>query len=211
MATFNYTAVRGLVKTSLLAVGSDISAALGDLSFNATTTNLSGAADNSWLDVSGFTNAANNGVMQVNGNSTTTKIIQDTNTLVTEAAGNVVTIQGYVRGVGESYTLETAAHNIVPADRPVVKRAQSLDGTSENIFTRNDEMWNITTDFIDADDFPQWREFLKSIHAGEPFTFDPYGTIATPVDPVSVEIMGTPSYANPFKLTMQITMRVRVL
>src|SRR3954462_15452732 len=104
MASVTYTALRELESTGYAKGGSDISAAGTDDSFNATVTNLSGLNDNEWVNTSGFANAANNGWFQANGASTSTKISQDTTTsLVTEGAGASVSINGYKRGLGQTY------------------------------------------------------------------------------------------------------------
>lgn len=215
MSTFGYIATRGLVPTGFSVGGVDLSASSVDDSFNSVTTVLSGLLNDEWILVAGFlTNAVNNGWFQVDTDSTATKIKQVMDTpvnLVTEAAGDSVTIVGYYRGLNESYTLETAAHTVTPSDSPVISATPALDGTTETIYKRNDKQWRILTDFISEADWPQWREFMQSVHGGEAFTFDAFGTIASPDDPVSVQLVGTPQYSNPYSKVMQISMLVKVL
>jgi len=154
-------------------------------------------------------NAANNGFFQANGDSVAAKIIQDTGALVDEDAGAEVTLQGYLRGLGVDYQLETQAHKVLIGEKPIVNTEFALDGTSESIYTRNDRFWQITTDFISEQDFFQWREFVQSVHGGETFILDPYGSILTPDKSIAVELDDAPKYSNPYSKVMQISMRVR--
>lgn len=186
MAYVSYIAKREIEPTGYVKTGVDISAAAGDDSFNATSTNLSGLLDNQWIKVSGFANAANNGWFQVNGNSTTTKISQDTTTsLVTEAAGPSVTITGYKRGLDQAYNLEFKAEQ---ADRKVKVMRSSQQpiggGAPETVLYRQEVTVDMLTEVLsEASQVPQFREFLASASAGEIFTCDRYGTVASPVDP----------------------------
>jgi len=210
MTAFVYTATRSLEKTSFNVTGTDISVDSTDDSFNATTTSLLGVLNNEWIDVNGFsTNAVNNGWFQVNGDSIATKIIEDSFTpLVTEAVGDIVTIQGYKRGLNQSYSIQTSSHDLTPSDRPVINSRTSLDGKVETIFSRIDAGWNILTDFISESSWNQWLEFMRSVSGGEPFSFDAFGSIASPDNPIQVRMDGRPSYSNPYARTMQIRMRV---
>ena len=64
----------------------------------------------------------------------------------------------------------------------------AIDGTPETIFHRQDRAWTMTTGLISTADLTDayWYEFLASVYAGETFTFDALGTIASPDDPVDV-------------------------
>lgn len=192
MTTIAYVAVRKIEKTGYVKTGTDISAAAGDDSFNATSTNLSGLLDNQWFKVSGFANAANNGWFQVNGNSTTTKISQDTTTsLVTEAAGPAITIVGYKRGFGQTYQLEFGAEVLDRSSDADSEANQPMaDVAPEVVLYREEALEEVRTTAIDQTTMNQFREFLSSVRAGESFTFDKYGTIAAPSSPLPAVLVG---------------------
>jgi len=189
MGAITYTALREFEPTGYSKAGTDISAAAADDSFNATSTVLTGLLDDEWALVAGFANAANNGWFQANGNSTSTKITQDTTTvLVTEAAGPSVSIKGYRRGLNQSYNLEFYTERV---DRSVqVKRSQQqpLGGGAPEVLTfRRETFIDVTVlgplgALLTEVQILQWREFLASVEGGEVFTFDRYGTIALPVE-----------------------------
>lgn len=82
--------------STLVAVaGTDISAASADNSFNSTTTDFTTENINvgQWLKVGGFTDPANNGYAKV-VSVAATKVVVSGLTLVTEAAGDSVTMAG---------------------------------------------------------------------------------------------------------------------
>jgi hypothetical protein len=187
MSTVVYTAKREIEKTAFLKTGTDLSAAAGDDSFNSVTTDLSGVLSGQWIYASGFTNAANNGWHQVNGNSTATKIVT-TSSLTTETAGASVTLQGYKRGDGQLYTLEFKPTKLDRSEKFVRQKAQALGGARETLFQRSDVFWDVNSGPLIETDVPQFREFLASVAAGETFVFDPYGTLGAPDNSWSVEI-----------------------
>lgn len=67
----------------------------------------------------------------------------------------------------------------------------SLDGTQETIFHREDKIWSYTSNFVTRENLTDeyWYEFLASINAGETFTLDPYGTVASPDNPINVKLV----------------------
>lgn len=69
--------------------------------------------------------------------------------------------------------------------KPKIGQQISLSGWQETIRDRTDELWRCVTIPVLAADFDHFRQFLDSVDGGEVFTFDPYGTIAVPVDPMS--------------------------
>lgn len=214
MSTITYVAVRKIEKTGYLKTGTDISAAASDDSFNATSTNLSGLLDNQWIKVSGFANAANNGWFQVNGNSTTTKISQDTTTsLVTEAAGPAVIITGYKRGFGQSYQLEFGGEVLDRSSEANSEANQPMaDVAPEVVLYREEALEQVRTQALDQTTMNQFREMLSSVRAGESFTFDKYGTIASPSNPLPAVLVGK-TYAEQrenvsFKYRVSFTVRV---
>ena len=86
----------------------DISASATDNSFNSTSTDFSSVEVGQWIKVDGFTNSENNGYFQVTSVSTN-KLIVTAGTLVDEAAGNTITINGSTIKNGttmKSFTIE---------------------------------------------------------------------------------------------------------
>ena len=186
MSVFTYTALREIEPTGYSKAASDISVAAADDSFNQVAAGLLGLLDNEWFLVAGYANAVNNGWFQANGNSTTTKITQDTTTsLVTEAAGPAVTIVGYKRGLNQSYSLEIGATG--DRNAKVTRNVQQPmgGGAPEVLLHRRETLIQITTGYISEAQIAQWREFLASVEGGETFTLDLLGTVAAPDDPVS--------------------------
>lgn len=200
MSRITYTALREFEKT-IAVTSAGISAAAADDSFNSAS-GLSGFLNDEWIFVSGFANAANNGWFQLNGNSSATKISQDTTTsLVTESAGPTVTIQGYKRGLNQSYDLEFYTERL---DRSVqVSRSTKQPmggGAPEVLLRRRDAFIDVSVigplgEPLTEEQIPQWREFLASVEGGEPFVFDRYGTVAVPVELLTV-MLASESYAE---------------
>jgi len=186
MSVFTYTALREMEPTGYSKAAADISVASADDSFNQVAAGLLGILNDEWFLVSGYANAVNNGWFQANGNSTSTKITQDTTAaLVTEAVGPAVTIVGYKRGLDQSYNIEIS----VMGDRKVkvIRDAQQPmgGGAPEVLLHRRETLIQITTGYISEAQIAQWREFLASVEGGETFTLDLLGTVAAPDDPVS--------------------------
>lgn len=188
MSAITYIAKRNIELNGFSASGIDISAATSDDSFNSVTTDLSGSLNDEWIYVTGFTETANNGWFQVNGTPTTTKIIQDTSSLTTEAAGDAVVITGYKRGYGQSYSFDIATSSRNRSVQAKKTFSESLNGTRETLFNYHAEIWSITLAPVLIANMSQIREFLESCMGGESFTFDPYGTVAVPDDPKTAEL-----------------------
>lgn len=209
MSAVTYTAKRNIELSGFSASGSDIGADTTDDSFNTGTvspaTNLSGVLNDEWIKVEGFTVSANNGWFQANGNSTAAKIIQDTANLTTEAAGSpvteTITITGYKRGLGQSYSIDLAT---TVRNRSVTSRknfSESLNGTREVLFHNSIEQWSVTLAPLPIASMPQIREFIESVLGGESFTFDPYGTVAVPDDPFTAELVSNSYTENEIQFT----------
>jgi hypothetical protein len=181
MSKITYTALRGIEATGYSKVGTDISVASTDDSFNATSTVLTGLLNNEWLLSAGFLNSVNNGWFQASANSTSTKILQDTTaSLVTEAAGETVTLKGYKRGLDQVYTLEFSPSVLTRSAESINKSVRSLGGATETILHRRDVFWDINSGPISESALGQWREFLASVEGGEQFSFDPSGVHGAP-------------------------------
>ena len=216
MASITYIAKDEIEKTGYSKSGTDISAAASDDSFNAASTNLSGLLDDQWIQVAGFANAANNGWFQANGNSISTKISQDTSSsLVDEAAGPAVSIVGYVRGLGQSYSIDFA---LTAADRSVTverNKQQPLGGGAPEItFYRRQKFYSVTTSLFTEAQMKQVREFLASVDDGSQFTFDPYGTSGSPDSPHPA-MLDSDGYseqrADPTTFNYRVSFRVLLL
>lgn len=102
-----------------------------------------------------------------------------------------VTLTGYKRGLGQSYNIEFKAEQV---DRAVkVKRSeqQPLDTSKPPetlLFGQHATISVLSEVFSEASQIQQFREFLASVSAGEIFTFDRYGTVASPVDPRQAQL-----------------------
>lgn len=68
------------------------------------------------------------------------------------------------------------------------ERQEAIDGTRETIRFYACEIWDITLAVMYGTAAAQVKEFLDSVEDGETFTFDPYGSANTPVNPMSAEI-----------------------
>ena len=189
MSYVTYTTKRHLEKTAFSASGTDISASSTDDSFNSVTTSLSGVSDNEWVYVTGFTTAANNGWFQAAGASTATKIIEDSSSLTTETAGNTINIQGYARGINQSYKLVFDSQRIDTPGEVESKTAESLSGVTETIHHHEKERFLVTTTPFHNSERKQFEEFWWSVSRGEQFTLDVYGTSTTDDDPRSVRMV----------------------
>ena len=99
-----------IAEVSIDAADTTISASTTDDSFNHATGWANNATPAAWILVSGFTNPENNGYFKVASGSTSTKIIVEDANLVTEAAGNAITIRqgSYIQNGSEfrSFTVE---------------------------------------------------------------------------------------------------------
>jgi hypothetical protein len=205
MTAITYTAKRNMQATGVAVVAqSDIAANLSGSpqvgTFDSTAspaTDLSVFTDTYWIKSEGFTNSANNGWFGINGTPTTIQITLDNATLSTEAAGNDITLTEYYRGVGQSYDLETNSQSVtMPSDSGIRQESIALSGVRETLFFRRRRTYNVQTGVITSTDFPQWQEFFASVMGGESFTFDAYGTIASPDNPISVYLVGDPTYSR---------------
>lgn len=184
MSVLNYIALREIPETGVAASGTDISASTTDDSFNSVTTDLSGFLANDWIEVTGGNNAA---WYQLAAPSTANKIVvpEDINT---ESAGALITITGHVRGKYVEYALEWGAPKLDQKEDEKVHDSVAEDESYERSYLGMKSGWMVDTAFIRPDDQPQWNEFRHSVNRGETFTFDAYGTVATPDNPQTVKL-----------------------
>lgn len=70
--------------------------------------------------------------------------------------------------------------------RPMTRQNTALAGAVESLLLRSEKHYNCTTGLIDPESLTEAyvEEFLASVENGEGFTFDRYGTIAEPDNPV---------------------------
>lgn len=94
--------------------------------------------------------------------------------------------------IGNSYDLEFSPAILEP-DRDISKHdSESDDGTIETQYSYGRDIWEVETISIvyGSANYDLWREFLDSVEGSEQFTFDPFGTIASPDNPVQVKLKG---------------------
>lgn len=95
-------------------------------------------------------------------------------------------VPGHVEG--EEYSLEVAMSAIDPTTDAERDDHVALDGTTESLLTRIDKLWRFRTIPLEEPVAAQMREFLDSVLGGEAFVIDPYGTIADPIQPLTVKL-----------------------
>lgn len=213
MTTLTYTATRNIAPATnfvsfLDAV--DISFDSADNSINSVTTDLSGLLAGDWVEVGG--SGDNDGWHQLDQGSTGTKIIANVNTTIVDGiAGEPINITGYLHGLGEIYTLETASHVLDQSYSTQQRNSISLSGVKETLLHHETEFWNILTDFLTEAEMSYWREMVSSVRAGETFSVDIYGTIAVPEPAISVTLEGDPTTrrVNSATRQYQYSMKVR--
>lgn len=210
MTAITYTAKRNLVPGGNTFTGTDISADTVLDDFNSTTTDLSGIINGYSIYVTGFTNSVNNGWHTLNAASTGTAISVTTN-LITEAAGNTITIIDYVHRGGSQYQVEALPANLTIWEKVASAESISQGGLEQSILQRIDSGWNFTSDYIEDANVPYWREFLHSCMGKEPFLFDAYGSIASPDNPQIAVLNGNPSWTRINRFYWQVAFNVRVL
>jgi len=87
---------------------------------------------------------------------------------------------------GTNYTLEFDLSAYDPQIGVTRNENTSLGGLRETILLRQTDTYSMTATAIPEADKPLWEEFFASVSAGELFQFDPWGTIASPDNPVNV-------------------------
>lgn len=117
----------------LAIAGTNISADASDNSINSAAGAFAGITPGQWIQVTGFTNAANNGYFQATS-VTANKVVLAGGTLATEAAGGSIEVGGsYLRNGVEprSYTIEKAFTDINEYVAFTGMRVASLNLTAE--------------------------------------------------------------------------------
>jgi hypothetical protein len=74
-----------------------------------------------------------------------------------------------------------------PQRRGIVKQNTAISGAVESLLHRSEKHYNCQTGILVPDDLPDLHvlEFWGSVQNGETFTFDRFGTIAQPDNPVT--------------------------
>jgi len=198
MPAIIYTALRSIKRTSFeslskttISVTSTGSPNTSTLSDSASPGSLSGLSNGDWVKVTGFTTTVNNGWHQVLSTSNANAITVNT-ILTVEAAGNVITILGYLRGSGQSYSIDVRFTNDDRQRKVTKTEAAALSGNTETIVHRRENFFSIVSQVLDTTgtNYDQFIEFLDSCESGESFTFDRTGSVATPVDQLTARLTG---------------------
>lgn len=117
--------------------------------------------------------------------------------LVTEAAGPLVTLTGYKRGTGQQYTMETVLSRADRSNQVMRTVQKPMDDTAPEVILFHEEnLDDVQTTIIPESGLAQWREFLSSVSGGELFTYDKYGSIASPDNPLQA-MLASESYTEP--------------
>ena len=90
------------------------------------------------------------------------------------------------RLIGTDYSLDLDVSALDNEESPISNSVKSLGGNQETVFIRNEKYTGLTITNLEGSDLPTMRNFLRSVNSGQTFTFDGYGTVAVPVDPVTV-------------------------
>jgi hypothetical protein len=100
--------------------------------------------------------------------------------------------RGLISGhsVGTPYSFDLGCQQIDPSGAVTKESQTSLSGRRESLRFYRESLYDVTSRPLAGNALLQLREFLKSCEADEPFTWDAYGTIGTPDDPVTATIEG---------------------
>lgn len=101
-------------------------------------------------------------------------------------------VRGIISGhsSGTDYSLDFDAQRLDSSHKEFLDESRALDGTTEALLHRIEAHWRITSHVLTESERSSWLEFLKSTAAREAFTFDPYGTSASPDNPFIVRRRG---------------------
>jgi len=99
-------------------------------------------------------------------------------------------IDGHV--IGNSYSFDFGASRLDHIKNVIKTDSKSDSGRIETVFSRIERGFSVSSPLVEylSSDFNIWIEFLDSIAATEPFTFDPYGTLASPASPAIYKMDG---------------------
>lgn len=181
----DYIATADIVPVDFIVTGDDV--AFTGNAITSVATNLSGLLSGQWVSVVG--SVSNDGWYQLSADSVvgSMTVVQS---LVAESAGALLTLDGYLHGYGEAYSIIVACEVLDSKFDDSFKANSPLDrsGETEIVFFGTDEVWSVVTDEFDFEDVPSYKEFRASTVDGQTFSFDPYGDGVVSVDLMSVEI-----------------------
>jgi len=192
MTAINFTATKKNVPTGYSLGGTDLFLLASDNSINSTVTDLAGTAVGEWVYLQGTT--IDDGWYEVLLPSGANKIVLDA-AFTDDPAGPNMTMVGYYHEPGASLDIEIDPTVLDQSTDVVTRTSESLSGIKDTLLHRQVDYWNVTTGFITAAEMPYWLEFLASVAAGAQFIFDPYGSVAVPVDPVNCVMVGRRPFA----------------
>lgn len=87
-----------------------------------------------------------------------------------------------------AYSIEFDASVIDRSNKVIRNSVMSLGGNTESLRVRKDVIYDVEPNYITEANIAQWREFMDSVDNFETFVFDPTGTVASPSNPISVEV-----------------------
>lgn len=103
---------------------------------------------------------------------------------LTDAQLQEMTGADNVHILDSQYSLQPDLEQVELEDQFESQSHQPLGGGGpEVILHRNEQFVDVLTDILSELELAKYREFVTSVAAGEQFTFDAYGTLASPVDP----------------------------
>jgi hypothetical protein len=102
--------------------------------------------------------------------------------------------RGLISGhtVDASYSLDLSLALNAEEYNPVTHHNVSIGGSRQVWFEREEVNFNCRTIPLSGADRDAFLEFIRSVGDGQTFTYDPYGTIASPDNPQSAKLIGKP-------------------
>lgn len=161
----SYAATESLIPTGISVTGTNLSANTSDYFQTTTSGALNVFTTDYWIEVAGFTNPENNGWFQVGtAPNAFAREIDPDGVLVTEAAGNSITMTEYTHGYNQQYELE---FNIQQLDRTsqsnILGDNISYSGKREKMVSGLWTYYDVTTSEIEEADMAAFREMMDSI------------------------------------------------
>lgn len=94
--------------------------------------------------------------------------------------------------VGTDYNLEFGIQQNDKSGKTKKKenRGKGQSALVETLRFHHERFLSVKTLYIDEVDLENWQEWFQSVDGGEAFTYDPTGTIAVPVAPILVQLVG---------------------
>lgn len=92
--------------------------------------------------------------------------------------------------IGLNYSFDFQPMQLDASTNTVANVSKSISGKVQHVIEHRDKLIDVVTDYYATSEamFLNFREFLESVDEFETFTFDRYGTVASPVDPKQVEL-----------------------